>query len=75
MSSNQGVYILRNFVKDRHTFFAIDNCDFQEDTKNGKNTLHGTVINIYQKCDIADVCQPLVIDNSTNDTRLFELPG
>ncbi|CAH3185539.1 unnamed protein product [Porites lobata] len=43
-----------NFVKNRHVFFAIDNVDFEEDTHDGKHTLHGTAMAIYQKTDPRD---------------------
>ena len=38
-------------MKNRHVFFAIDNVDFAEDTHDGKHTLHGTAMAIYQKTD------------------------
>lgn len=30
-------------------FFGIDNIDFAEDTYDGKHTLHGTSMAVYQK--------------------------
>ena len=38
-----------DIVKGRHVYFAIDNIDFSEDTPDGKRTLHGTAMAIYQK--------------------------
>ena len=35
--------------------FATDNVHFVEDTSGGRNTLHGTVMVAYQKCDGGDV--------------------
>lgn len=43
-----------DIVKGRHVVFAIDNIDFQEDTYDGRNTLHGTSMGIYQKCQADD---------------------
>ena len=37
-----------------HVFFAINNIDFQEDTYDGSNTLHGISMAIYQKCQADD---------------------
>ena len=36
MYENDGVFVPRSFVPGRHIFFAVDNCDFQEDTPDGK---------------------------------------
>lgn len=46
---NEGVYLPPDTVKGRHVFFAIDNIDFAEDTPDGKRTLHGTSMAIYQR--------------------------
>ena len=49
-----GVYLPPDIVKDRHVFFAIDNVDFAEDTYDGKRTLHGTAMAIYQRTEPDD---------------------
>ena len=49
MQANDGVYIPADVVLGRHIFFAVDNVDFAEDTPNGKRTLHGTAMAIYQR--------------------------
>ena len=54
MEQNGGLYIPPELVQGRHFFFAVDNVDFSEDTYNGKNTLHGTAMAIYQRCDKND---------------------
>jgi hypothetical protein len=54
MENDGGVYLPPDIVKGRHTFFAIDNVDFAEDTHDGKRTLHGTAMAIYQKTDPKD---------------------
>lgn len=54
MEKDGGVYLPPDIVKGRHIFFAIDNIDFAEDTPDGKRTLHGTAMAIYQKTDPDD---------------------
>ena len=48
MAQNGGFYIPPDVVIGRCMFFAINNVDFSEDTPNGKGTLHGTAMAIYQ---------------------------
>ena len=50
-----------------HSFFVFDNCDFQEDTVDGKNTLHVTVMNIYQRVDENDEAPNLAFNDQTED--------
>ena len=50
MEKNNGLFLPPDIVKGRHIFFAIDNVDFAEDTYDGRNTLHGTSMAIYQRC-------------------------
>ena len=59
MEQNGGVYLPPDIVKGRHVFFAIDNVDFAEDTYDGKRTLHGAAMAIYQKKDSRDDKQEL----------------
>jgi len=54
MEHNDGLFLPPDIVKGRHVFFAIDKIDFQEDTYDGSNTLHGTSMAIYQKCQSDD---------------------
>ena len=49
-----GMYLPPDIVKSRHLFFAIDNADFAEDTYDGKRTLHGTAMVIYQRTEPDD---------------------
>ena len=55
MELNDGLYIPPDVVLARHVFFAVDNVDFAEDTPDGKNTFHGTVMAIYQRQEPGDV--------------------
>ena len=54
MDQNNGLLLPANIVEGRHVFFAIDNVDFAKDTYDGRHTLHGTTMVIYQKCDKYD---------------------
>lgn len=49
IASSNGIYLPPGIVIGRFIFFAIDNTDFKEDTPDGKGTLHGTVMAIYQR--------------------------
>ena len=48
------LFLPPDIVKGRHVFFAINNVDFAEDTYDGRNTLHGTAMAIYQKSQVGD---------------------
>lgn len=63
MNAHGGLYLPENFVKNRHAFFAIDNVDFAEDTHDGKHTLHGTAMAIYQKTDPRDTAPQIRLVN------------
>ena len=63
-------------VRGRHVFMAIDNCDFQEDIPDRKkNTLHGTVMNIYQQIYEGDVNEKIELEDDTEDQRLYDIPS
>lgn len=49
-----GMYLPLDIVKGRQLFFAIDNVYFAEDTYDGKRTLHGTAMAIYQRTEPDD---------------------
>ncbi|KAK3746101.1 hypothetical protein QZH41_015518, partial [Actinostola sp. cb2023] len=75
MEKDGGVYLPPDIVKGRHIFFAIDNIDFAEDTPDGKRTLHGTAMAIYQKTDPDDEQPELWLEESTDSCRsVKELP-
>ena len=54
MEESNGLFLPPDIVKGRHVFFAIDNVDFAEDAYDGRNTLHGTAMAIYQKSHVGD---------------------
>lgn len=49
MESTNGVYVPKSLMKGRFIFFAIDNSDFNEDTPDGKHTLHATAKAVFQQ--------------------------
>ena len=46
---NDVIYLPLDFILRRYIFFAVDNVDFSEDTPDGKRTLYGTAMAIYQR--------------------------
>jgi hypothetical protein len=75
MQENDGVYIHANIVPGRHIFFAVDNVDFAEDTPNGKRTLHGTVMAIYQRHNSDDITSKLELTGQAKMKTIKELPS
>ena len=61
MNKHGGVYFPEEFVKNRHIFF--DNVDFAEDTHDGKHTLHGMAMAIYQKTDPTNTASQIRLVN------------
>ena len=59
MDWNDGIFIPPDVVPGRRVFFAVDNVDFAEDTPDGKRTLHGTAMAIFQRKDTGDVTPEL----------------
>ena len=51
IEGESGMFLSPDIVKGRHAYFAIDNIHFSEDTPDGKRTLHGTAMAIYQKVE------------------------
>lgn len=49
LQNNEGIYLPPDIVMGRHPFFAVDNSDFSEDTVDGKRTLHGAAMAIFQQ--------------------------
>ena len=54
MENHDGLFLPPYIVEGRHVFCAFDNVDFQEDTYDGRSTLHGTSMAIFQKCHADD---------------------
>jgi len=55
MIQNNRIYVPHDFIPGRYVFFVI---------VDGKRTLHGTAMAIYQQTKSSDVHQPLEIDIS-----------
>ena len=54
-----GCYCIPDFVKKGvHLWFAIDNIDFLEATAYGQNTLHGTIIIVFQRDEDGEPVNP-----------------
>ena len=53
---------------------AVDNIDFSEDTPDGKRTLHGTSMAIYQQYRKRDVTRPLKLTEATSTSLLTQIP-
>ncbi|KAK1904045.1 UDP-glycosyltransferase 73C1 [Dissostichus eleginoides] len=62
----QGLYVPPFLRKGTFVFFAADNTDFAEDTRDGKGTTHGTITAVYQKIDPSKepVAEPLIIGDA-----------
>ena len=62
MMDNDGLYLPPDFILGRCIFFAVDIVDFAEDTPDGKHTLYGTAMAIYQRCHDGDETTKLELD-------------
>ena len=49
MSENGGIYVPPSLSPNTSLYFAIDNVDFQIDTPDGKEQLHGTTQVVSRK--------------------------
>jgi hypothetical protein len=74
MEANGGIYIPRDLVEGRFIFCAADNIDFQEDTPYGKNTLHGTVMAVYQVESESDTHESIVLSKPISRRSLETIP-
>ena len=63
MEETNGIYIPPELTAGRFTHFATDNLDFQENTPDGKRTLHGTVLVAYQSAKVGDIVSCLQLED------------
>ena len=70
MNEQGGLYLPSDIVSGRFIHFAVDNIDFQEDTPDGRNTLHGTVIVAYQTIEDGDVSEKLTLLSDDEDISI-----
>ncbi|KAK5919141.1 hypothetical protein CgunFtcFv8_023060 [Champsocephalus gunnari] len=66
VENTRGLYVPPFLRKGTFVFFAADNTDFAEDTRDGKGTTHGTITAVYQKIDPSKepVAEPLIIGDA-----------
>ena len=62
--STYGVYVPPNVVPSIIVHFAINNCDFRNDTPDGKSEFHAITQVIIQKSDSSGLQQHLPINQS-----------
>lgn len=72
MNAHGGLYLPPDTVSGRFINFAVDNIDFQEDTPDWRNTLHGTVIVTYQTIEEGDVSENLTLISDDEDISIPE---
>ncbi|KAJ8870049.1 hypothetical protein PR048_029060 [Dryococelus australis] len=72
VSDSGGLYIPPDLVPGRFVHFAVDNIDLIEDTPDGRNTLHGTVIVAYQLIEEGDVSENRSISTSNDMLDISE---
>ena len=63
------MYVPQTIVPDIRVHFAIDNCDFKNDTPDGKNQFHATAQVIIQKSDNCSLQQHLPINGSAKKSK------
>ena len=61
-TQHNGIYIPDGLVRGRFIFFAIDSVDFDEDTPDGKHTLHATATTVFQFRDASEAARKAIID-------------
>ena len=77
---DDGVYIPATMSRHHRAFFAIDNVDFQRDTKDGKDQLHATITTMMQNVPEAvsdsntqpniKICRKISKDQSANSKKI-----
>lgn len=73
IEENDGVYIPHDLTIGRFIFCAADNIDFQEDTRDGKRTLHGTVMVVYQELQEDDTRVPFMLTQNSHSESQTKL--
>ena len=67
---NNGIYVPPQLEKNKPIFYAIDNCDFQTDTPDGKNSFHGTICTVFQNTE-SDEISPIKIQRDSSVSCTF----
>ena len=68
MEDSDGVYVPPSVQKGCPTYFAVGNCDFQNDTPDGKDEFRGTVQIVYQNSINPLESKSLKIEHNKNRT-------
>ena len=66
MEDSDGVYVPTSIQKECPIYFVVDNCDFQNDTPDGKHEFHGTVQIVYQNSTNPLESKSLKIERNQN---------
>jgi hypothetical protein len=74
MEITNGIYVPPELKNGEFTHFAADNLDFQEDTPDGKRTLHGTVLIAYQSMTNDDAMGSIKFQENDNLCNIPESP-
>lgn len=71
MQLTGGLYIPPGLQRGKPIFFALDNLDFAEDTPDGKNTLHATMMTVFQQKDLSarHIQNSLRLDKTSTTTK------
>jgi len=85
MIKHSGVYVPPTLITGIPIFYAADNIDFNEDTPDGKRTLHGTVPVAFQTPqlmgniplvnEVSDTLHIDIVHNNEIETELRSLKG
>ena len=69
---NNGVYVPPSIQAGLPVYFAVDNCDFKNDTTVGKNEFYGTAQIVYQQSSTNVVSEKLQIDRNQNRSLNYD---
>ena len=69
---NNGVYVPPYIQAGLPVYFAVGNCDFKNDTADGKNDFHGIVQIVYQQSSANVVFEKLQIDRNQNRSLNYD---
>ena len=76
MKDSDGIYVPPSIQKECPIYFAVDNCDFQNDTPDRKYEFHGTVQIVSQHCTNPLESKSLKIERNQNkNVDLNQLPA
>ena len=68
MKDNNGIYVPPSIQKECPIYFAVGNCDFQNDTPDRKYEFHGTVQTVSQHSTNPLESKSLKIERNQNKT-------